>query len=67
MELCKFGFKLANNETPEPLKVLMESRGGEKTHKYIPEVSIYLIFTSITRSNTTPAFCVKAWLNTQSY
>ena len=34
MELCKFGFKLANNETPEPLKVLMEMRGGKKTHKY---------------------------------
>ena len=34
MELCKFGFKLASNEPPEPLKVLMESRGGKKAHKY---------------------------------
>ena len=34
MELCKFGFKRTNNETPEPLKVLMESRGGKKFHEY---------------------------------
>ena len=33
MELCKFGFKLAKNKLPKPLKALMESRGGRKAHK----------------------------------
>ena len=45
MELCKFGFKLANSETPEPLKVTMESRGGKKLINTVPEVIMYLIFT----------------------
>ena len=45
MELCKFGFKLANSETPEPSKVTMESRGGKKLINKVQEVIMYLIFT----------------------
>ena len=34
LELCKFGAKIANKTIPEPLRLLMEARGGKKTHKY---------------------------------
>ena len=34
MELCKFGAKVARKTILEPLRMVMEVRGGKKNHKY---------------------------------
>ena len=34
LELGKFGYKLSKNLLPKPLKTLMESKGGIKSHRY---------------------------------
>ena len=34
LELGKFGYRLSKNLLPKPLKRLMESKGGRKTHRY---------------------------------
>ena len=34
LELGKFGYKLGKNLLPKPLKTLMESKGGIKSHRY---------------------------------
>ena len=34
LELGKFGYKLGKNLLPKPLKTIMESKGGIKSHRY---------------------------------
>ena len=51
LELGKFGYKLANNLLPSPLKKLMEAKGRTKTHRYptrnkkIPNIQKHSIST----------------------
>ena len=34
LEQCKLGYKLVNNKIPNPIKKLMQQKGGKKKHRY---------------------------------
>ena len=61
-----FGAKIANKLIPEPLRLLMEARGGKKTHKYDTRKRICQTSKSMHLFNIIPASYVGAWLNSQN-
>ena len=60
LEQCKLGYKLVNNKIPNPIKRLMQQKGGKKNIDITHEIKIYQTFKNINQKASTQVIYAKA-------